>query len=60
MLSVCRKGDYLTGTKLKPAEGWAMRKAFDRFAVPEFRQAAWKSSSAARIMATATGFCAAA
>jgi len=38
MLSVCRKGDYLTGTLLSPAEDGATRKAFGRFATPDARE----------------------
>lgn len=39
MLIVRRKADYLTGTRLSPAEDGAKRKAFCRFAAQEFRQA---------------------
>ncbi len=39
MLSVCWKGEYLTGTLLSPAEDGAMRKAFGRFATPDARAA---------------------
>jgi hypothetical protein len=39
MLSVCRKGDYLTGTLRSPAEDGAMRKDFGRFVTPEARAA---------------------